>query len=80
MSLNCRSIRGKVAELRALIDDHKVNVALLQETWLSEGDASVYAEIKEMGLKVLKLERKNKRGGGLALLYKSVRLKRVPIC
>ena len=80
MSLNCRSIRGKVPELRVLLDDHKVRVALLQETWLSDGDASIYAEIKETGFKVLKHERKLRRGGGLAILYKSVNLKRLSIC
>ena len=80
MSLNCRSVKEKMPELKLFLDEFGVNVALLQETWLSEGDSSVYAQFKEMGFKVLKLERKMRRGGGLAILYKSVTLKRLPVC
>ena len=77
MSLNCRSLRRKVAELKTCLDDQKIKIAMLQETWLSEGDSSIYAEIREMGFKILKCERKEKRGGGLAILIKSVKSKRV---
>ena len=32
MTLNCRSIRGKIAQLKVLIDDNSVVIAALQET------------------------------------------------
>ena len=70
LSLNCRSLKGKVANLQVLIEDYKINVAVLQETWLSQGCASVYSELKEMDFGVVKSERSNKRGGGLAVLVK----------
>ena len=80
MTLNCRSLRGKVTELKVLLDNQKVNIALLQETWLTTGDLSVYAELKENGFRVVKLERSDKRGGGLAILIKQDITKNVIPC
>ena len=71
MTLNCRSIRQKTADLKVLIIDNKINVVILQETWLSPGETSVYAEFKELGFKICRMERKDKKGGGLATFIKS---------
>lgn len=80
MTLNCRSIRGKIAQLKVLIDDNSVVIAALQETWLNQGDASIYAQFTEMGLKSFKLERKDRRGGGLAILINSSMCRKVSSC
>ena len=80
MTLNCRSIRGKIAQLKVLIDDNSVVIAALQETWLNQGDASIYAQFTEMGLKSFKLERKDRRGGGLAILINSSMCSKVSSC
>ena len=69
-SLNCRSLRGKTANLKVLLEDNKIDVVILQETWLNKGDSSIYEEFSEMGFKIMKLERVNKRGGGLAIFVK----------
>ena len=70
ITLNCRSLRKKTHMLKDLLDENRIDVALLQETWL-QGDLSIYAEFKEIGYKIKKLERTKKRGGGLAVLAKS---------
>ena len=79
MSLNCRSLRNKVVELKVLLETHEIDIALLQETWLA-GDFSIYAELKETGFKIVKLERTGKRGGGLAILMKGAVTKNVIPC
>ena len=70
MTLNCRSLRGKTAHLKVILADYDVDIIVLQETWLNKGDASLYTEFLEMDFKIVKLERDNKRGGGLALFVK----------
>ena len=46
MTLNCRSLRKKTHQLKTILDDNHIDIALLQETWL-QGDLSVYAKFKE---------------------------------
>ena len=70
MTLNCRSLRKKTHQLKTILDDNLVDIAVLQETWL-QGDLSVYAEFKEKGFTIRKLERSGKRGGGLAVMVKT---------
>ena len=71
MSLNCRSLRSKTSLLQDIIEDNHIDIVALQETWLTPGDAAIYAELREQRFKVLKLERSNKKGGGLAVMVKS---------
>ena len=77
MTLNCRSLRSKTAQLKVLLQDHKIDIGILQETWLTQGEKSVYAEFKEMGYRICKLERKKKKGGGLAILIKPKAQKKI---
>ena len=72
LSFNCRSIRNKVTELTSKLRELDIDVCILQETWLSRGDESVIAEIKNHGFKILSKGRTTgSRGGGLAVLYKT---------
>ena len=70
MTLNCRSLRKKTHQLKTILDDNNIDIALLQETWL-QGDLSVYAEFKEKGFTIRKLERSGRKGGGLAIMAKT---------
>ena len=72
MTLNCRSLRNKTSDLKVLLEDYKLDVGALQETWLNKGDKSIYAEIKEKGYKVYKRERAEGKGGGLAILINTL--------
>ena len=70
LSFNCRSIRNKVTELTSKLDELDIDVCMLQETWLSRGDESVIAEIKDHGFEILSKRRTTgSRGGGVAVLY-----------
>ena len=71
ITLNCQSLRKKTHELKAILLDQKIDVVILQETWLYEGDSSVYTEFEEMGYKTIKLERVSKKGGGLAIFIRN---------
>ena len=71
MSLNCRSLRSKTSDLKLLIFEEKLDVIMLQETWLTQADKSIYAEFKELGYKISKLERSLRKGGGLATFINS---------
>ena len=71
MVLNCQSLNKKASQLKAIIFDNKIDVLLLQETWLTPAHKSVYSEFQELGFKVSKLERHSKKGGGLATLINS---------
>ena len=69
-SLNCRSIKNKSVRILNYINENKIEVALLQETWLSEADKSIFAEFNEFGFKSYNYTREFKRGGGVSILYK----------
>ena len=69
LSFNCRSIRNKVTELTSKLDELDIDICMLQETWLSRGDESVIAEIKDHGFEILSKRRAT--GSGVAVLYKT---------
>ena len=48
------------------MEENSTDIITLQETWL-KGDKSVYEEFREKGFKILKFERTEKGGGGLAI-------------
>ena len=72
LSFNCRSIRNKVTEVTSKLEELQVDVCMLQETWLSKGDESVIAEIKDYGFEMITRRRPTgRKGGGVAVMYKS---------
>ena len=77
MSLNCRSLRSKTSDLKLLIFEEKLDVIMLQETWLTQADKSIYAEFKELGYKISKLERSLRKGGGLATFINSKKINKI---
>ena len=70
MSFNCRSIRNKVGDVLSYLKDHNIDLCLLQETWLNQGDSSIIQEIKERGYTVHSQRRlRGDSGGGVAILH-----------
>ena len=64
----------------SFLEENDITIACLQETWLGSGDKSVYQSMQEHGYKIVKYERKDKRGGGVAILYNSnVQFKRATL-
>lgn len=71
MLLNARSINNKVYEIRELLLKHNIDVGCVTETWLREGPSTVVADFKREGLEVVSLPRKERKGGGVALISKN---------
>ena len=68
--LNVRSIRNKVICLCESLNEKKINVCCITETWLSENEKSILVEFKNMGFQLYHQPR-IKRGGGVGLIVKS---------
>ena len=70
ISLNCQSIKNKVLKVLNYLFENDTNIALLQETWLSENDHSILAQISEFGYENINCTRENRQGGGISILYR----------
>ena len=69
-SLGTFSIKNKSAEFVDYVTSSKADLFALTETWLSEIDDALRGEITPTGLKLIDHSRKNRRGGGTALLFR----------
>ena len=70
MSFNCRSIRNKIQGTMDHIKDNNIKVALVQETWLTQGDGAVIAEVKDYNYGIITQNRTDRDiGGGVAIIY-----------
>ena len=54
--------------LTELLKEQSINICCLTETWLKQDNGPLLAEIKREGFEIISVPRKNKRGGGIALL------------
>ena len=54
-----------------LLEDGDISVACICETWLYSYNSSITATIKSYGYSILHDFRSEKRGGGVAIIYKS---------
>ena len=68
--LNARSVRNKSASICDYVIDCKADVFAVTETWLGLDDAAVCKEITPTGYRMFHSPRKERMGGGTALLYK----------
>ena len=58
------------------IEDHDISIACLCETWFDSQKGKFTARIKEAGFEIVHANRDDRRGGGVAILYKkSLRVK-----
>jgi hypothetical protein len=62
---------NKVHQLMEALVDNSVDFAGICETWLTEASSPITAVIKSFGFSILHNFRKEKKGGGTALIYKS---------
>ena len=60
--LNCRSVCNKALIISEYILDNSLDVALLTETWLQDGDSPVIDELTPIGYSYLGTCREHKRG------------------
>ena len=68
--MNVRSIKNKSAEFVDYVTSCKADLFALTETWLSENDDAHRAEVTPTGFKLIDHSRKNRRGGGTALIFR----------
>ena len=60
--INCRSLKNKIADIAAVIDEHKPDVILGNESWLNSEIAS--SEIFREGYTVFTKDRGDGQNGG----------------
>ncbi|CAG2196903.1 unnamed protein product [Mytilus edulis] len=71
-SLNCRSVKNKTVSLCDFIQSNNVDLLALSETWLGTTiDKLVTSELIPDGYDIHQVSRKDQRGGGLAVVYKT---------
>ena len=67
---NVKSIVNKVDEVTQILSDENIDIALIQETWLSSENNVTTAKIKTAGFDVRHIFRE-KRGAGVAVLFRN---------
>ena len=67
--MNTRPVRNKAQFMKDYIDDNSIEIVALTETWLSDGE--VLNDHTNGGYNLVHLPRKNRRGGGVGLLFRS---------
>nr|XP_054757019.1 ankyrin-3-like [Lytechinus pictus] len=69
--LNARSVKNKTAEFVDYILDHELDIVAVCETWLTPNDADMIGQLTPCGFTFKHIPRAGKRGGGVAVLFKS---------
>ena len=69
--INTRSIRNKTSEFNDFVIDNDLDIVGVCETWLHPDDDAVIAALNPGGHRFCHTPRLHKRGGGVALLYRS---------
>ncbi len=69
--INARSVKNKVAEIRHYILDNDEDMLIITETWLSSQDNVVVYRLVPDGYEIKHQAREHRRGGGVAIVYKS---------
>ena len=69
--INTQSIKSKEHLIMEYLMDKQVDLAILMETWLCEEDETWVnaSECNKNGYKLDTVNRKNRRGGGIGLIY-----------
>ena len=71
MSWNVKSLVNKIHIILQILNDEGIDIACIQETWLSAECSATTAIIKEAGYNISHMYRTDKRGGGVAIIWKN---------
>ena len=76
LSWNVRSILNseRLANVLLFIEDNDIDIACLSETWFDAQKGRFTAQVKQAGYEICHANRDDKRGGGVAILYKDVKI------
>ena len=69
--INCRSVINKTQEIQLKLIRNNLNLSILTETWIKEGDTITPTRLCPKGYKSLSISRQDKISGGIAIVYKS---------
>ena len=72
MVFNPRSLNNKAPSVMSLIEDKEIDLAAICETWLTDNSNPTTAAIKSYGYSLLHNFRTDRRGGGTAIIFKSI--------
>ncbi|KAK6191945.1 hypothetical protein SNE40_003516 [Patella caerulea] len=70
--LNCQSIRNKTDELQEYLLDNDLDIFVAAETWLKPNDTVTLHKLLPSNYSAITENRIGRRGGGLAVIHKSV--------
>lgn len=71
MLWNARSLNNKLDNFTSLLEDADIEVAAITETWFASQHNNSTAIIRDKGYSISHLNRDDRRGGGVALIYKN---------
>lgn len=73
LSFNAQSCKNKTNEIHEILSDSSPDVVFITETFLSKpADDHILNELLPTGFSILSVPRPNRRGGGVAIIYKSL--------
>ena len=79
-SFNAQSVKNKDSIIRSILDEEQIDVGVTTETWLREQDDENWicsSELNNDGWKLFSVPRKNRTGGGVALVTKLNKVKKL---
>ena len=68
--VNCHSIVNKTSEFKVELNDHKLDICALTETWIREGDVTTAVQLHPEGYSAVSIPREGRTGGGIAIVYR----------
>lgn len=69
---NAQSLNNKIIDFIQTLEDNSIDLGLVSESWLQSQNNTVTAVIKEAGYNIYHSNRTVQRGGGVAILSKSI--------
>ena len=69
---NARSLNNKSESVMQYLGDHNIDLAFVSETWLTDQSNVTTANIKSFGYDIIHSFRHDARGGGTAIIFKSI--------
>ena len=69
-TINCESANNKTLDLTDYISEQDIDVCCLTETWMTENDPVTAGDLCPPGYKLRSIPRKDRRGGGVAVILK----------
>ena len=70
VSWNVQSLCNKIHIILQVLHDEKIDIACIQETWLSSESNLITSIIKQAGFNIAHVFRSDKRGAGVARRWK----------